>query len=141
MEAIEGKVVNRGDEDDGILDLDEWLREVADEDSEDGDPTPAPYTFIVGGRMYTMNPADDFDWQETARLISSNDTQLFVQLLLGDEEYEEFCKNKLPNKAIKKITDEWQAHYGLTVPESRASRRSSERTARRSKPTSKRRTK
>lgn len=139
MEAIEGKVVNRGGEEDDILDLDRWLEEVADED--EGEESK-PFPFVVGGEMYTLHSADDFDWQDTARLAKSDDLQLFMQMLMGDDEqYEKFCTNKLPNKAIKKIIEDWQEHYGQSVPESRASRRSSQRTARRSKPTSKRRTK
>lgn len=136
VEAIEGKVVNRGDEDEPILDLTKWLREVSDDD----EGAVAPFSFSVEDDIYTLIPADDFDWQDTARLISTNDTQLFVQMLMGDEQYEDFCKHKLPNRALKKITDDWQAHYGLSVPESRASRRKSQRTARPSKPTSQRRT-
>lgn len=135
MEAIEGKVT-KSDEDGDILDLTKWLREVADDEDE-----VAPFSFIVEDDVYTLVSADDFDWQDTARLVSTNDTQLFVQMLMGDEQYVDFCKHKLPNKALKKITDDWQAHYGLTVPESRASRRSSQRTAGQSKRTSRRRTK
>lgn len=135
MEAIEGKVVNRGDDEEPVLDLTKWLREVADEDEE-----VAPFSFTVEEDIYTLVSADDFDWQDTARLISTNDTQLFVQMLMGDEQYEDFCKHRLPNRALKKITDDWQAHYGLTVPESRASRRKSQRAARPSKPTSRTRT-
>jgi hypothetical protein len=134
MEAIEGKVV-KSDEDDDILDLDAWLEEVAEDEER-----PAPFTFIVGGVVYNLASADEFDWQETARLAKSNDTSAFVALLMGDEQYEKFCTNKLPNKAIEKIVKDWEAHYEVSVPESRASRRKSQRTAGPSKPTSRRRT-
>ncbi|MGW1998153.1 hypothetical protein [Embleya sp. NPDC001921] len=141
MDAIEGKVVNRevdGKDEKPILDLDVWLNEAADEDE------GIPFTFTVGGVLYTLLSPEDFDWQENSRASASTnqaDMRPLLQLLLGEEQYEEFCKHKLPNKAINKIIGDWNDHHDISVPESRASRRASERTAKKQRPTSKRRTK
>ncbi|MFE5332954.1 hypothetical protein ACFRCG_41880 [Embleya sp. NPDC056575] len=136
MDAIEGKVVNRGDEDDGVFDLDVWLREAA-EDAED-----SAYSFSLGGRIYTLLSPDDFDWQQQSRGAADpnkGDLRPFVQMLLGEEQYEEFCTNSVPARGIEKIVSDWQDHHGITAPESRASRRASERTTKKPRPTSRKR--
>ncbi|MEU0940488.1 hypothetical protein [Embleya sp. NPDC005971] len=139
MDAIEGKVVNRGDEDeDEILDIDVWLHEVAEE--EEG----KPFTFVMGGTLYTTLSPEDFDWQDQSRAASDpngGDMRPFVRMLLSEEQYELFCQKRLPGRALAKIVEDWQSHHGITVPESRASRRASERTAKKPRPTSRRRTK
>lgn len=134
MDAIEGRVIDPDDDD--VFDLDVWLREAADEE--------IPYNFTVGGQLYSLPSPEEFDWQHHSRQsgeVNQADLRPFLQLLLGDEQYEQFCENRLPMKAINKILEGWQQHHGMDIPESRASRRASERTAKRSRPTSRRTTK
>lgn len=137
MEAIEGRVMDPDEFDDEVFDLDVLVNEAAD--AEDG----KPFRFKLGNALYTTAAPEDFDWQEYARLTASEnqaDGRPMMQLILGDEQYEEFCGHKLKIRHINALVERWQAHHGISVPESRASRRNSERAARRSKPTSKRRT-
>jgi len=138
MDAIEGKVVNRDVDvdDEDVFDLDVWLREAAEDEK--------PFTFTVGDTIYSMQSPEDFDWQQQSRSAADphqGDMRPFVQLLLGEEQYEEFCKHSIPNKGIGALVERWQAHHGISVPESRASRRASERTQKKPRPTSRKRTK
>lgn len=139
MDAIEGKIVNRDDDEPEVFNLDVWLRESAEEDEE------KHYSFEFNGEVYTLLSPEDFDWQAQSRGAANQDKgdlRPFVQMLMGEEQYERFCANPyVPAKAIDKIAGDWNEHHGISVPESRASRRASERTAKRPKPTSRRRTK
>lgn len=136
MDAIEGKVVNRGDEDDdSVFNLDVWLDEAADDEK--------PFTFTVGDTIYSMQSPEDFDWQQQSRSAADphqGDMRPFIGLLLGDDQYEDFCKHSIPAKGIAELVERWQEHHGITVPESRASRRASKRTTKKPRPTSKRST-
>jgi hypothetical protein len=138
MEAIEGRVLDPEEFDEEVFDLDVLVNEAADEEK--------PFRFKLGGALFTTAAPEDFDWQEYGRLTASDnqsDGRPMMQLILGDEQYEEFCGHKLKIRHINALVERWQAHHGISVPESRASRRSSASagSARPSKRTSRRRTK
>lgn len=102
------------------LDLDALEAEARDE----------PFTFKLGGEVFTMLPPEEADWQISASLSEGEGLQEFVAALLGDD-YERFTQHKLPTWKLTKLIDQCTAHYNITPGESRASGRSSRSTRRR----------
>lgn len=134
MEAIEGTIVDP--DEDEIYDVRSWRREAEIK----------PFRFHIDEELFTAKSPEEFDWQEQSRNAARSqdgDMRPFIQMMLGDEQYERFCKHEVLNGELGGIAEAWQQFYGLSVPESRASRRSSANasSARPSKRTSKRRTK
>jgi len=106
-----------------------------DLDALEAEATQKPFTFRLGGEVFTMCGPDDVDWQVQARL-DSDDTEsfmAFIRELLGadDEVFKRFCSHRLTGKQLTKLTRACYDHYATTPPESQASPPSSRRTARR----------
>lgn len=84
--------------------------------------TATPFTFTLGGETFTMRSPEDADWQ--VALNSGNSgaegTRAFVAELLGDD-FERFAAHRVPGRALNRLVDACQKHYGVTPGESGAS--------------------
>jgi hypothetical protein len=102
-----------------------------DLDSIESEAGGVPFTFTVKGEVFSAISPDDADWQATADTDSPGGLRAFVRELLGDEDYERFCEKTVTNKQLGELVKACQKHYGISVGESKASPRSSNRKRRR----------
>lgn len=102
-----------------------------DLDSVEDEANAVPFTFTLGGEVFTMLGPEDADWQVQDGLVDGGaGLKDLMRELLG-EEYERFAKHKVSGRKLSKLLDACQKHYGVTVPESPASAGSSRNTRRR----------
>lgn len=111
--------------------------EVFDLDALAAESEGTPFRFRFGGEEYEMAPAD-LKWAAVDD-GTMTPVQMF-QLLLGDEQWQRIVDSdaRLTEPMFVALLEQWSNHYGVAPGESRASRRSSGRTAGPSKQTSKR---
>lgn len=101
-----------------------------DLDAVEDEATQTPFTFTLGGEVFTMLAPEDADWQVMTDTDRPDWTRAFMQELLA-EEYERFAKHSVPIRKLNKLIEACTAHYGVTPGESKASARSSRSTRRR----------
>lgn len=103
-----------------------------DLDAVDDEANQVPFTFTIGGEVFTMLGPEDADWKIQDDLAESGaGLKNLMRELLGDDDYERFITHKVPGRKLGKLIEACQAHYGITPPESKASARSSRTTRRR----------
>lgn len=106
-----------------------------DLDALDAEANAKPFTFRLGGEVFTMYGPDEVDWQVQAALDTDDADSLkaFIKELLGGDEeiFARFCSHKLSARKLSRLTKACYAHYVVTPPESPASQGSSKPTARR----------
>lgn len=71
-----------------------------------------PYTFVLGGRMFTLANRDDLDWRPMAG-IGPNDAVRLIRNLLGPEEFGEFAKHRLTIRSMNELVNDYAKYYGL----------------------------
>lgn len=101
-----------------------------DLDAAESEATKEPFTFRVGGEVFTATSPEDADWQATADTESPGGLRAFIAELLG-EDYERFTDVRVSNKQLGELVKACQEHYGVSVGESKASPRSSQKKRRR----------
>lgn len=97
------------------------------------------FPFALGGEVFHMAHPEDIDRKALRRLeVLINTTTSEVEaieenlkLLLGTEQYERFDKHDLTLRQLMAVMTKWQEHFGIGLPESQASTRSSKKKARR----------
>jgi hypothetical protein len=99
--------------------------------------TKPPFTFEAGGRTWLIGNPDDIDFRAQERIAEADTNAAFLRELLGDQ-YADFAALdiKLPAWKFEKLFGAISDYYGISPPESLASSVSSNRAARRSRPTS-----
>lgn len=102
-----------------------------DLDAIESEANETPFTFRAGGDVFTAISPDDADWQATADTDSPGGLRAFVRELLGEDDYERFIEKTITNKQLGELVKACQKHYGVSVGESKASPRSSQRKRRR----------
>lgn len=109
--------------------------DVFDLDALAAEADSTPFRFKFGGEEFEIPPMD-ITW---AAIDGSQLSHVdMFKLLVGDEQWARITASKarLTEPLFVALLDKWMAHYGVTLGESRASRRSSKSTARPSKQTS-----
>lgn len=97
-----------------------------DLDSVEDEVNEVPFTFTLGGEVFSMASPEESDWQVQDDLAASGaGLKPLMRELLGEEGYERFAKHKVSGRRLGKLIAACQKHYGITPPESRASARSS----------------
>ena len=103
-----------------------------DLDAQEDEANEVPFTFTLGGEVFTMLGPEDADWKIQDDLAESGaGLKNLMRDLLGEEDYERFIKHKVTGRKLGKLIDACQKHYGITPPESKASARSTRTTRRR----------
>lgn len=90
--------------DDDVFDLDVLERNGA----------PKPYKARIGGKVYTFSDPNEQDWQQNEALMGQG-TEANLRAVLGDEQYEEFAKNKLPVWKLNELNTRVNLHYAKYV--------------------------
>ena len=104
-----------------------------------------PFTFQAGGKIWELASPERLDFREQHRL-QGGDNYDILEALMGPEQWTEFVDvelesgRKIDDDVVKAIIAGAGKHYGIDLPESPASPVSSNRAARRSKQTSRKRT-
>ena len=75
----------------------------------DGD-IPTPFTFTLSGRSWTCADPDEVDWQ-TAIDVDVTDARAVLGTYLGDADFAEFAKLKIPGWKVRKLLEAIDAHY------------------------------
>lgn len=87
------------------LDLDRLEKEKVDE----------PYWFHYEGTYFELMPAEDADWQDLA--VGQENPRLLLHVILGDDEQRaQFFDLKLPLWKLKKLVEDYSAHFGMSAP-------------------------
>ncbi|MEV8637796.1 hypothetical protein AB0395_39730 [Streptosporangium sp. NPDC051023] len=120
MTATRPKVITSGGEPVAHFDL----------DAVEVEANQVPFTFTLGGELFTMLAPEDADWQVMTDTDRPDWTRAFMQELLKDD-YERFAKYAVPIRKLNKLIEACTEHYGITPGESKASARSSRSTRRR----------
>lgn len=119
-------VTEQGDEVPQAVDL--------DLDTLEAEAKQKPFTFRLGGEVYTMYGPDDVDWQVQAALDTDDVDSLkaFIRELLGggEEVFAKFSANRLTSRKLGRLIKACYAHYAVDPPESPASQGSLQPTAR-----------
>jgi hypothetical protein len=84
------------------LDLDALEREGA---------AAQPFDFILGGKRYMMSDPQNVDWQQLISVM--NNPHMFFRTVLPPEDHRTFFDAQLPSWKMRKLMDEYQAHYGI----------------------------
>jgi hypothetical protein len=96
-----------------------------DLDAVDDEANEVPFTFALGGEVFTMAGPEDADWQVQDDLAASGaGLKTLMRDLLGEDDYERFVKHKVSGRKLGRLLEACRKHYGITPPESRASARS-----------------
>lgn len=95
-----------------------------DLDALEHEATAEPFTFRLGGDVFTAISPTDADWQATADTETPGGLKAFMGELLGDD-YDRFAEHRLSNEGLGKLIEACQKHYGVKTGESKASPRSS----------------
>jgi len=99
------------------------------------DETHTPFRFIAeDGNEFTLPDPGDIDVGVVSALDGAQPVDIFRHLL-GDD-WEAFAASGTPMRKLNVLLEAWGKHYGIDLGESEASPPSSNRTARRSRPTS-----
>lgn len=81
---------------------------------------------LTGDRVWYFRAPEELNWLEHAvavQLAAMDDLRPFLREVLG-EQYDEFVKVKIAVGEIWGLINQWQRHYGVTLPEFSASSRS-----------------
>lgn len=96
-----------------------------DLDAVENEANETPFTFRVGGEIFSAISPDEADWQAAADIDSPGGLRGFMRELLGEKDYERFCELDVSNKQLGELIKACQKHYGISTGESQASPRSS----------------
>jgi hypothetical protein len=122
MAATRPKIITQDGEEVVHFDLDALEAEANEE----------PFTFRLGGDVFTLAAPEDADWQVIDELSETNaGLRAFIQELMSAEDWEKFSSHKLSSKKLTALLDACNQHYGATPGKSRTSGRSSRSTRRR----------
>jgi len=107
--------------DDGIFDLDAVVHEAAGE----------RFRFKTGSgpdrRIWWLKTPEEVDWRENStlseRATGLEDMRPVLELLLGEEQYEDFLDQSISMGKVSALLEAWREWHGIELPESHASRR------------------
>lgn len=102
-----------------------------DLDAFEDEANEVPFTFALGGEVFTMLGPEDADWLVQDNLADGGALKDLMRELLGDEDYERFVKHKVSGRKLGALIEACKKHYGISPPESRASAGSTRNTRRR----------
>jgi hypothetical protein len=104
----------------------------------------APFTFKAGGKVWELGSPESLDFRDQHRLREGDNYDVLKACMdvVDPAQWDEFEKVDLviDDDRVAKIIAGAGKHYGIDLPESQASPVSSNRAARRSKQTSRKRT-
>lgn len=104
---------------DVAIDLDELEREGGDKE---------PYRFRLGERVYELDDPESLDYRDLMaafRALDGGDPELGIQVLVRQEDRDEFLANEIPTWKLQKLFEGYLKHFGLPSPgKLRGSRRS-----------------
>lgn len=80
---------------------------------------PGPFTFRIGGESFTLTDPREIDWQDL--LVAQRNPMMFIRFTIGDEDYQRFVRQRLPEWKMEKLMVNFFKHFGMTdSPEARA---------------------
>lgn len=76
---------------------------------------PKPLPVRVNGEEFIFHDVDDVDWRKLREIHDSQDIDLQLRAMLGDEQYDRFCEHDIPGWKVEALMTHLDEHFGWSA--------------------------